>query len=186
MLFKKIKFDYDLNTFLSGDFTQHYGSCISYQRREQTDIHETVGDGSLPESYHEDNTRIQQIWWEPSDIDYKEIGEQLDIDVKTISAILQPPGNTVTLHRDTFFKFKTLYPDDDRLKVRANIFLEDWKVGHFIQYEDTNGEWINYTHWKAGDGLLWDSTPRHLSCNAGLHDKYSLQVSGFWNGKSNW
>ena len=178
MILEKIHFDYDLNTFLNGDFSQHFGSCISYQKREQTDIHETVGNG-FPKTYHEDNTRIQQIWWTEDDIDYREIGKLLHMDVKTISAILQPPGNVVTLHRDTFFKFKNLYPDDDRTKVRANIFLEDWQVGHFLQYED-RGEWISCTHWKSGEGYLWDNQPRHLSCNAGLTDKYTLQVSGFY------
>lgn len=177
MILEKIKLDFDLNTFLDADFSQHYGSCISYQRVEQTDIHEEFA-GGFPESYHEDNTRIQQLWWEDTDVDFKELGRQLNMDVKTVSAICQPPGNVVTLHRDTFFKFKTLYPDDHRVKVRANIFLEDWAVGHIIQYK-SDTEWHSHTHWKAGEGLLWDSTPLHLSCNAGLTNKYTLQVSGF-------
>jgi len=179
-MIKTIELDYDLNVFRDSDFTQHYGSCISYQVREQTDQHEKAG--GFPESYSEDNTRIQQIWFDDGDlgVDYAQLGWQLDIDIKSISAILQPPGNTVTLHRDTFFKFKSDYPDDTRTKVRANIYLEDWKVGHFLQYQVDN-KWHNSTHWKQGEGWMWDSKHLHLSANAGMSPKYTLQVSGFLN-----
>ena len=177
-MIRKIFFDYNLKKFLDGDFTQHYGSCISYQRVEQADIHKKEA-GCFPDSYHEDNTRIQQIWWNEDQIDYDELGKILNVEVKTVSAILQPPGNTVTMHRDTFFKFKTLYPHDSRVKVRANIYLEDWKPGHFLNYQDENYVWQTSTHWKAGDGFLWDSDNLHLSANAGLEPKFTLQISGF-------
>ena len=49
------------------------------------------------------------------------------------------------------------------------------------KYEDTNKEWQTSTHWSAGDGFIWDSDHLHLSANAGLTPKYTLQVSGFWN-----
>ena len=176
-MIKSIFFDYDLSVFLNADYDAHYGSCISYQKVEQKDIHGTAG--GFPASYHEDNTRIQQLWWESTDIDYKKIGNQLGIEVITISAILQPPGNVVTLHRDTFFKINNLYPNDTRKKVRANIYLEDWKPGHFINYQDKDKNWKTSTHWKAGEGFIWDSEHLHLSANAGLHPKFTLQVSGF-------
>ena len=179
-MIKNIDLDYEISVFRDADFTQHYGSCISYQVKEQTDQHEKVG--GFPPSYSEDNTRIQQIWFEDGDsgVDYARLGELLDMDVKTISAILQPPGNTVTLHRDTFFKFKSQYPDDNRLKVRANIYLEEWQPGHLIHYQDHNKEWQCSDHWHAGQGYLWDSNHLHLSGNCGLKDKYTLQISGFY------
>jgi len=176
-MIEHIKLDYNLDVFLNADYSQHYGSCISYQKVEQEDIHSTVG--GFPKSYHEDNTRIQQLWFTNEDVDYEKLGDMLGMEVKTVSSILQPPGNVVTLHRDTFFKFKNLYPDDTRLKVRANIYLEDWKPGHLIHYQDKNHEWQNSTHWKAGEGFIWDSDHLHLSANAGLENKYTLQVSGF-------
>ena len=126
--------DYDLSVFLDADYTQHYGSCISYQVREQSDQHEKVG--GFPKSYSEDNTRIQQLWFDDGEVDYKILGEQLGMEVITVSTILQPPGNTVTLHRDTFFQINKKYPDDKRTKVRLNLYLEDWKIGHMIQYQD--------------------------------------------------
>jgi hypothetical protein len=176
-MIEHIKLDYNLAVFLNADYSQHYGSCISYQKVEQEDIHDTVG--GFPKSYHEDNTRIQQLWFTEDDVDYEKLGSLLGMEVKTVSSILQPPGNVVTLHRDTFFKFKNLYPNDTRLKVRANVYLEDWSPGHLIHYQDKNHEWQSSTHWKAGDGFIWDSDHLHLSANAGLENKYTLQISGF-------
>jgi len=175
----KTKLDLDLSVFLKADYNAHKGSCISYQVREQDDIHGTFG--GFPESYSEENTKIQQLWFDDGDIDYKAFGDVLGMEVITVSTILQPPGNTVTMHRDTFFKINNQYPDDKRTKVRANIYLEDWAPGHLIHYQDENKEWQSSTHWKAGDGFIWDSSHLHLSANAGMTPKYTLQISGFLN-----
>ena len=175
----KTKIDYDLTAFLSADYEQHHGSCISYQVREQEDIHQIFG--GFPKSYSEENTRIQQLWFDDGDIDYALLGAELGIEVITVSSILQPPGNVITMHRDTFFKINNQYPNDTRRKVRANIYLEDWAPGHFINYQDADRQWQTSTHWRAGEGFIWDSEHLHLSANAGLTPKYTLQVSGFWN-----
>lgn len=179
MLLKKINIDYDFKIFLNADYDQHLGSCISYQKIEQEDIHSKVG--GFPKSYHENNTRIQQLWWDSTQIDYNELGQQTGMKVVTISSILQPPGNVITVHRDTFFKINNMYPNDKRTKVRANIYLEDWKVGHVLQYQDMNTEWQSDTHWNQGNGWLWDSNILHVSGNIGLEPKLTLQISGFLN-----
>ena len=177
MILQNIKLDYDYSVFLNADYSVHDGSCISYQKIEQEDIHKTKG--GFPKSYHEDNTKIHQLWFDEDQIDYKSLNEQLGMETITVSSILQPPGNVITVHRDTFFQINKKFPDDKRKKVRANIYLEDWKVGHIIQYKDINNEWKNSTHWKQGEGFLWDSGILHLGANVGLEPKYTLQVSGF-------
>jgi hypothetical protein len=68
--------------------------------------------------------------------------------------------------------------NDPNSKGRANIYLENYKMGQFIQYE-LDGKFETSTNWKAGDGFLWDSNILHVSSNAGFQDKYTLQVSGF-------
>ena len=65
---------------------------------------------------------------------------------------------------------------------RANMYLQDWKVGHLIQYQEHDKQWHNSTHWSAGDGYIWDHNHLHLSVNAGMSPKYTLQISGFLNG----
>lgn len=180
MILNKVKLKCDYELFLTADYTKHLGSCISYQKREQEDIHKNMSK-KFPNSYHENNTIIQQLWYDKNEVDYDDLGKQLNMEVITVSSILQPPGNVITLHRDTFFQINKKYPKDKRIKVRANIYLQDWEVGHIIQYRDLNFEWKNSTHWKQGDGFLWDSDVMHIGANIGLTNKYTLQISGFLN-----
>jgi hypothetical protein len=175
-MLKNIHLDYDFNIFLNADYTVHTGSCVKHQVHELTDIHDQYG--GFPKSYCLENTMIHQLWWTADQIDYIEIGKQLGIEVVTVSSILQHPGCVVPLHRDTFYLINQKYPDRKQLKVRANIYLENYKIGHFIQYQTDSG-FNTSIDWKQGDGFLWDSDVLHLSSNAGMEDKYTLQVSGF-------
>lgn len=173
-MFKKSHLNYNFEKILSADYTQHEGSCITHQVYELGDIHKKFG--GFPKTYNYQNTIIHQLWWNDTQLDFEDIGQQLGIEVITVSSILQTPGCIIPLHRDTFFKINQLYPDRTEPKIRANIHLEDWKLGHFIQYDNTV-----YTHWSAGDTLIWDSEVLHLSANAGMQNKFTLQVSGFIN-----
>ena len=173
-MFKKSHLNYNFEKILSADYTQHEGSCITHQVYELGDIHKKFG--GFPKTYNYQNTIIHQLWWNDTQLDFEDIGQQLGIEVITVSSILQTPGCIIPLHRDTFFKINQLYPDRTEPKIRANIHLEDWKMGHFIQYDD-----IVYTHWSAGDTLIWDSEILHLGANAGMENKFTLQVSGFLN-----
>ena len=177
MILKKIKIDYNFDIFLNADYSIHEGSCIAHQVHELTDVHEAYG--GFPDSYESKNTKIRQLWWDNTQVDFDAIGKQLGMEPITVSTILQPPGNTIPIHRDTFFQINKRFPDDTRTKVRANIYLEDWKVGHFLQYQGKDKEWHNSTHWTVGEGFMWDSQYLHLSSNAGMKPKYTLQVSGF-------
>ena len=171
-MIKHITIDIDNSKFLQADYTVHKGTCIKHQVHELSDIHNRFG--GMPNSYVLENTTIHQLWWEDGSIDYKTIGDQLGMEVVTVSSILQPPGNMIPLHRDTFYQVNKKFPTDTRTKVRANVYLEDWKTGHFLQYGDKV-----MTHWKANQGLLWDSSIEHLGVNAGMENKYTLQISGF-------
>ena len=146
-MLKSVKLNYDFSCFLTADYHQHEGSCIKHQIHELTDIHKKFG--GFPKSYCFENTKIHQLWWTSDQIDFKEIGRQLGMEIITISSILQPPGCVIPLHRDTFYQITQRYPDRKDLKVRANIYLEDYKIGHFIQYEIGNG-YNTSVDWKAG------------------------------------
>lgn len=164
-MIKSVKLDFDLTFFLDNDFTVDVTQAGSFEHGE-----------GLPLTYNQENTIIHQIWWTSDQVDFTNIGKQLGIDVITMSAIKQNPGHTNPWHIDRFYKIKQTYPNDTRQTVRANIFLEDWKIGHFLQVEDKV-----VTHWKAGEGFIWDESVYHLSSNAGLEPKFTLQVSGFLN-----
>ena len=177
MFVKKIKLDYDFSIFLNADYSVHEDTCIKYQVEEMADIYAKYG--GLPKSFCYENTKINQLWWTPEQVDFKEIGRQLGMDIITISTVRQVPGCTITLHKDTFFQIKKRYPDRTEPKVRANIYLENYKFGQMIQYISPENTFETSVNWKQGDGLMWDSDVQHLSCNAGMEDKYTLQISGF-------
>jgi hypothetical protein len=49
-----------------------------------------------------------------------------------------------------------------------------------LQYKSPElNQWVTSDNWLAGDGYIWDSKPLHLSANAGMKDKFTLQISGF-------
>ena len=171
-MFKPINLNYDFSIFLNADYDSVESSCIKHQVTEQKDTHEKYG--GFPRTYDYNNTVIHQVWWTSDQIDFEQIGQQLGMEVITVSTIRQDPGCTIPVHRDEFYQIYTRYPDRKETKVRANIFLEDWKLGHFLQYMDNVS-----THWKQGEGFMWDREVLHLSANAGLEPKHTLQISGF-------
>lgn len=175
-ILKPVFLDYDYDIFLNADYSVHQGSCIKHQIHELTDIHDKYE--GFPDSYNFHNTKIHQLWWTEDQIDFKEIGKQLGMEVVTVSSIKQPAGNVIPLHRDTFYQVSKKYPDRKEIKVRSNIYLEDWKVGHIIQYLDGD-TYKTDTYWKKGQGWQWDETPLHIGANIGFQPKYTLQVSGF-------
>ena len=174
-MYKKISISLDFDKFISA----HHGegnTCIAHQLKELNDIHSKYKNG-FPKTFCLENTTIHQKFWNEDEVNFQELGKKLGIDVVTVSTILQPPGNTIPLHRDTFYQIKKKFPERaDKKIVRANIFLEDWKTGHFLQYGDTV-----HTHWQQGEGHLWDQSVLHIGANNGMENKYTLQISGFLN-----
>lgn len=169
---KTITLDYDFDLFLKADYTQHEGSCIKHQVTELKDIHDEYG--GFPKTFRYENTVIHQLWWDNTQVDYEDLGRKLGMEVVSVSSIMQEPGCMIPWHRDEFHQIKIRFPERTERRVRANIYMEDWKMGHFLQYDD-----VVDTHWKKGTGHLWDREVLHLSANAGLENKYTLQISGF-------
>ena len=60
--------------------------------------------------------------------------------------------------------------------VRAYICREYWKSVHYLEVDEQPD-----TQWKGNEGYLINNKVIHLSANAGLEDKYTLQISGFYN-----
>ena len=171
-MIKQLKLNLDFDMFLTADYSNSY-CCIGHQKEENKDIFKKHGVKTLPESYVSENTQIRQVWWDDKDLK-RELGKLVNLDVQTVSSIRQDPGNIIPIHKDKFFKVYSKNPQEKRKMARANVFLEDWKFGHFLQYDD-----VIAPPWKAGDCYLWDGYLDHLSCNAGLVPKFTLQISGF-------
>jgi hypothetical protein len=148
--------------------------------RELDDIYSAYG--GYPRAFCAENTTIHQLWWNPDQLDFERLGAMLHMEVITVSSIRQDPGNVVPYHRDTFHKIRQQIPDRAGRCVRANIFLENSRLGHMLQFT-LNDRHHAVTEWQANTGYMFDSSVLHLSCNAGLEPKYTLQVSGFYQGQ---
>ena len=172
MFLKEVKIDFDSSFIYDIEWEKFEHNCLGHQQVELKDIHDKVG--GFPASLTHHNTMFYQKFFEREEIDFDDLGEQVGVEPVSVSMIKQPPGMTTPMHRETFYQINKKFPDAERLKVRANIQLLDWKAGHFLQFNDTV-----VTHWIANTGYMWDSTVLHLAANAGLEDRYSLQVSGF-------
>jgi hypothetical protein len=179
-MFKHINVDYDFSKILSADYSQHTGSPIEYLPRDLADVYEKIG--PLPTTYVQDNTTIHQLWWDEDQLDYQTLGKQLQMEIVSVSSIMQPPGNCIPYHRDSFYKISIKHPNRIGLKVRANIFLEDGDIGHLLQFTLDNKH-KTIADWKANTGYMFDSSILHLSVNAGMKPKYTLQISGFYLGQ---
>ena len=175
-IFESVKIDIDTDVFFNVKWEDYRCSCIRHQRTEQKDLHP---DNKMPDSLVLDNTAIHQKFFDRDEIDYEELGKQTNMEVVSVSVIKQEPGNIIPKHRDMFYKITSEFPDRKEEKVRANIFLEDWKSGHYLEFDEDP-----CTHWKANEGYILNDQIIHLSANAGLEDKYTLQVSGFYNDSS--
>ena len=117
--------DYDFSQILAKDHSTHSDTCIYNQQRELADVYQAFGIPGMPKTYCEENTTLHQLWWTRDQLDFDSLGQQLGIDIVTVSSIRQDPGNTIPYHRDMFYKISQQYPERNETKVRANIFLED-------------------------------------------------------------
>ena len=90
-----------------------------------------------------------------------------------ISFIKQMPGMSIPLHKDLYHFFKTKHQLEDEKVLRVNIFLDDWKPGHYFE---AGGK--PYVNWKRGEYVVLDSELPHRSGNMGDVPKYTAQVTG--------
>lgn len=175
-MLRYLHLEFDFAPLLARNHRDHSGTCIGHLKEELPDVWNKYGE--LPQTYMLENTTIHQLWWTAEDLDFASLGRMLDMEVVTVSTICQPPGNTVPLHRDSFFQINKRFPDRKELKVRANIHMQDYELGHFIQYVHDD-RIVTSVDWRAGDGIMWNTDVVHLGTNAGMQDKYTMQVSGF-------
>jgi hypothetical protein len=129
--------------------------------------------------YTEYNTRI----WKTTSIEPKltfsweeEILKQLPLDHGVATVTRQDAGQILPWHEDRFFMLRRLYPDDPRPIWRFLLFLEDWKIGHVLQ---VNNSMLH--HWHQGDVVVWQPGTMHVSANIGLETKWTCNITGFLN-----
>lgn len=73
-------------------------------------------------------------------------------------------------HFDTYCKVFNI----DRSEVfRAIVFLQDWKPGHYFEYDNKG-----LVNWKCGDYVIYSTDTPHAASNIGIEPRYTLQITG--------
>lgn len=92
----------------------------------------------------------------------------------TASIIHQKPGGIIPWHYDTFSYYVRKFRVQEPRSVRRYlVFVEDWSWGHYLLVGNS------VVHqWRAGDVITWPYRMRHLSANAGLTPKLTIQITG--------
>lgn len=84
------------------------------------------------------------------------------------------PGKILPYHSDTYLKYVKYHKITEVKKIhRVVIFLEDWKPGHIFEVD--GHPVYNYS---KGTYVLWQNDTPHLAANIGIHDRYTLQITG--------
>ena len=107
-----------------------------------------------------------------SRVDWIESFAKRKFKLYTISLLKQEPNMLIPKHTDTYYTFKKRFNVNNKVH-RANIFLQDWKPGHYFEVNDRP-----YVKWKAGQYIMLDQTKPHRSGNIGTVNKYTAQVTG--------
>ena len=111
----------------------------------------------------------------------KELVKKTKLKKPILSLLLQPVGSVNPWHFDAHTVFTNMNGYDKNKKdqvYRFLFFLEDWDWGHFSQIGNNV-----ISNWKSGDVYTWDFQMYHLASNAGIKDRYTLQVTGLLDKK---
>lgn len=85
-------------------------------------------------------------------------------------------GTTLPVHSDLYLRYVELFKlqgQEQRIR-RAIVFLEDWKPGHYSEYNNKAK-----VDWLAGDVVEWGYDAPHMAANLGLEPRYTLQITGW-------
>ena len=86
---------------------------------------------------------------------------------KMSGLIVMPP------HIDKYEKYSEVFNVPYDNVIRALVFLEDWKPGHYFEIDNQG-----IVNWSAGDYILWGPGVIHAASNVGKDTRYTLQITG--------
>jgi len=94
-------------------------------------------------------------------------------DIKT-SVQKMLPGMILPYHRDKYGYFLQQNPGLQASDIqRIIVFLDKWMPGHISEIAGDP-----HTNWNKGDWITWFGSTEHMAANLGVHDRYTLQITG--------
>ena len=84
-------------------------------------------------------------------------------------------GTVLPTHQDRYVKYISLFDLQGREHTirRAIVFLEDWRPGHYAEYQDQC-----FVDWRSGAVVEWSYDAPHMAANLGPYPRYTLQITG--------
>lgn len=159
--------------------TEYEVSVVSEQQYHGDDLY-ALQNEYAKYGYTSHNTKIWKTTGKEPKITFDweaDICKELPLDHAIATVTRQDPGQILPWHPDRFFMLRNRHPNDTRPIYRFLMFLEDWKMGHVLQFGDTV-----LHHWKRGDVYIWDPKMEHVSANIGLETKWTCNITGFLVG----
>ena len=166
----------NFDRFFEGDYDAGIEDGSKYNNDS---LFEVFNSEIVYQIYNEDhiNTNFYQLFWELTNDEFEYFSESLNMNKKSATTIKQPPGSINPLHVDIFYSLRDKLSSEELNRlVRVNIFMEDWSLGECVQTRERT-----HSHWKKGDYLMWDRTCPHTAINAGVKDKFTMQITGVLN-----
>ena len=95
------------------------------------------------------------------------------------SFLIQPVGNVIGWHQDTFVTFRKKFEVTDLPIYRYMMMVEDSEPGHYFSAGNQT-----IFNWKQGDVFFWKPNMYHCGANAGNTRKITLNMTGFADNNS--
>ena len=90
------------------------------------------------------------------------------------SFLIQPAGNVIGWHQDTFVTFRNKHKQNKLPIYRYMMMVEDSQPGHYFSAGSQT-----IFNWKQGDIFYWQPDMYHCGANAGIQRKITLNITGF-------
>ena len=90
------------------------------------------------------------------------------------SFLIQPAGNVIGWHQDTFVTFRKKHKESKLPIYRYMMMVEDSQPGHYFSAGNQT-----ISNWKKGDIFYWHPNMYHCGANAGIQRKITLNMTGF-------
>ena len=162
-----IKFEKNIDDFWSQDLKDFKFTVLSPLTQAQRD------DWSHPNYTNEINL-LEQAFDDDLPDHWPMFMSDLEIEHGTVSWTNIGAGNVIPTHTDHFYKLRTKYGVEKDECLRYLIFLQDWQLGHMVEFEN---KILN--RWKKGDVWSFGIDDPHCAANATQTDFITCQVNTF-------
>ena len=123
-------------------------------------------------NYSKENNDLLQGFDSELPACYEKFYSALGLSFGAVSWTCIEPGQTIPVHTDGFYKLRTQHNVDVKDCVRYLVFLQDWTLGHLVEFQEQV-----ITKWNKGDVWIFDHESAHCAANASNINFITCQVN---------